>query len=91
LKKAEQTDAVGAEAGEGECQGKIVRFSGSDRRVHSGPRQVPARLVSPAEQGLRIVVSALIQQLGFHGAYNSLLDAAENVKTEREGKNSDHS
>lgn len=91
MEKADQIDVATAEADDGQGQGKVVRLFGSDRREQSGPREVPARLISPAEQGLRIVVSALIQQLGFHGAYNSLLDAAEDVKTEREGKGSDPS
>lgn len=86
MEQADQTETVTGDADDGQSQGKIVRLFGSETRDHLGHREVPARLISPAEQGLRIVVSALIQQLGFHGAYNRLLDAAEDVKTEREGK-----
>lgn len=47
----------------------------------NGPvREVPAKVVTPAERGLSFVVSALVQQLGWHGAYNRLIDAALTVK-----------
>lgn len=43
---------------------------------------LPAREVSPAEKGLKIVQSALIQQLGPVQAYNALVQAAGEIRAE---------
>lgn len=49
------------------------------------PRQprlqpLPEPFVAPSEKGLAIVLSAMLQQLGPHQTYNSLVDAARDVR-----------
>ena len=48
-------------------------------------RTLPEQIVDPAEKGLDLVVSALIQRFGGTGAYNRLVGAASKVRETSNG------
>lgn len=45
-----------------------------------GVRDLPRRILTPAEQTLPLVVGALVEQCGPVGAYNRLVEAAGDVR-----------